>query len=311
MRMAELSRRSGVPTATIKYYLREGLVSPGHTTARNQAEYSDGHLERLALIRALREAAGLPIATIARVFAAMDAHHDNTRADYLSVAVGALSEPLTVPEDQVEEHTRAEAQVAELLNLLGWDVDADSPGRDDLVGALAGIHKFLPGLISDTKQLIPYGTTVRSLADIEIPDTYDPAVDRAAVLHFSVLGTVLFEPVILALRRLAHVDRIRHTPGWGTPTVNAVLAQVIILRSEAAAVVFATNANWRRTRRPSLMSRSKSEPEPMTTAPAPHLRGRRLAPHRARRRHRRTTTTAHKAMPSPHRACRPGERAAR
>ncbi|SHN28056.1 MerR family transcriptional regulator [Streptomyces noursei] len=29
MRLAELSQRSGVSTATIKYYLREGLLQPG------------------------------------------------------------------------------------------------------------------------------------------------------------------------------------------------------------------------------------------------------------------------------------------
>ena len=214
MRMAELSRRSGVPTATIKYYLRERLLPPGETTAPNQADYDQQHLDRLALIRALREAAGLPIATIGRVFAAMEAHQENTQADYLSIAVGALSEPLSVPEDEVEGYTRAHAQVAQLLDLLGWDVDPDSPGRPDLVRALAGVHKFLPGLITDPKQLLPYGTTVRSLADVEIPDTYDPSVDRSSVLRFSVLGTVLFEPVLLALRKLAHVDRIRHTPAW-------------------------------------------------------------------------------------------------
>ena len=214
MRMAELSRRSGVPTATIKYYLRERLLPPGETTAPNQADYDQQHLDRLALIRALREAAGLPIATIGRVFAAMEAHQENTQADYLSIAVGALSEPLSVPEDEVEGYTRAHAQVAQLLDLLGWDVDPDSPGRPDLVRALAGVHKFLPGLITDPKQLVPYGTTVRSLADVEIPDTYDPSLDRSSVLRFSVLGTVLFEPVLLALRKLAHVDRIRHTPAW-------------------------------------------------------------------------------------------------
>ena len=91
MRMAELSRRSGVPTGTIKYYLREGLVPPGEATAPNQAEYGQQHLDRLDLIRALREAAGLPIATIARVFAAMDRHQEDTPPEYLSIAGGALS----------------------------------------------------------------------------------------------------------------------------------------------------------------------------------------------------------------------------
>jgi DNA-binding transcriptional MerR regulator len=211
MRMAELSRRSGVPTGTIKYYLREGLLPAGRATAPNQAEYDQEHLDRLSLLRALREAAGLPIATIARVFAAMEVHQEDAPPAYLSIAVGALSEPLVVPEDQVKEYGEAQAQVADLLDTLGWDVDTDSPGYDDLVRALVGVHTFLPGLINDTKQLLPYGMAVRSLADVEIPETYDPAVDRAAVLRFSVLGTVLFEPVLLALRRLAHTDRIRHT----------------------------------------------------------------------------------------------------
>ena len=214
MKMAELSRRSGVPTATIKYYLREGLVPPGQTTAPNQADYDEEHLDRLALIRALREAAGLPIATIGRVFAAMDAHQQDTRADYLSIAIGALSEPLVMQEGEVEEYSQAQTQVAQLVDMLGWDIDRDSPGHDDLVRAVVGIHKFIPGLITDPKQLLPYATAVRTVADVEIPDTYDPGTDRAAVLRFSVLGTVLFEPVILALRKLAHVDRIRHTPAW-------------------------------------------------------------------------------------------------
>jgi DNA-binding transcriptional MerR regulator len=212
--MAELSRRSGVPTGTIKYYLREGLLPPGEPTAPNQAEYGQQHLDRLDLIRALREAAGLPIATIGRVFAAMESHREDTPPEYLSIAVGALSEPLIVPEDQIGEYARAQDQVAELLELLAWNVDPDSPGHDDLVRSMVGVHRFLPGLITDTEKLLPYGRTVRSLADVEIPETYDPAVDRAAVLRFSVLGTVLFEPVLLALRKLAHTDRIRHTAAW-------------------------------------------------------------------------------------------------
>src|ERR1700716_801088 len=44
MRMAELSAESGVPVATIKYYLREGLLPPGERTSRNQARYDDVHV---------------------------------------------------------------------------------------------------------------------------------------------------------------------------------------------------------------------------------------------------------------------------
>lgn len=45
MRLAELSRRSGVSTATIKYYLREGLLPPGRQVNPTTAEYDDGHLQ--------------------------------------------------------------------------------------------------------------------------------------------------------------------------------------------------------------------------------------------------------------------------
>lgn len=34
MRLADLSKRSGVSTATIKYYLREGLLPPGGRSTR-------------------------------------------------------------------------------------------------------------------------------------------------------------------------------------------------------------------------------------------------------------------------------------
>ena len=46
MRISDLSRQSGVPVATIKFYLREQLLPPGEPTGRNQAVYLDRHLRR-------------------------------------------------------------------------------------------------------------------------------------------------------------------------------------------------------------------------------------------------------------------------
>src|SRR2546430_15817976 len=47
VRISDLSRQTGVPTATIKFYLREHLLPPGAMTARNQADYGSGHLRRV------------------------------------------------------------------------------------------------------------------------------------------------------------------------------------------------------------------------------------------------------------------------
>ena len=61
MRISELSRHSGVPVTTIKFYIREGLLPAGERSHRNQASYSEVHLRKLDLIRALREVAGLSL----------------------------------------------------------------------------------------------------------------------------------------------------------------------------------------------------------------------------------------------------------
>ena len=61
MRIAELSTRSGTSIASIKYYLREGLLAPGTPTGRNQADYGEAHLYRLRLIRALIDVGGLSV----------------------------------------------------------------------------------------------------------------------------------------------------------------------------------------------------------------------------------------------------------
>jgi len=211
MRIAELSRTSGISIPTIKYYLREGLLPSGENTAPNQAKYDQQHLDRLSLIRALRDGAGLSISTIKRVLVTMDDYQPDQTPLHLSIAIRELGEPLTIPEDEVDAYQRAEVELNTLTEDLGWKVDLDSPGHDDAVRALVTIHRHLPGLITDSKQLHPFAQAVRQLAESEIPDSFNPAVDPEAVLHFSVLGTVLFEPIILALRKLAHVDRIRST----------------------------------------------------------------------------------------------------
>src|ERR1700685_860191 len=70
--MAELSRSSGVPVATIKYYLREGLLPPGEATSATRAEYDETHLRRLQLIRDLVELGEGPGGAIRKILAVVD-----------------------------------------------------------------------------------------------------------------------------------------------------------------------------------------------------------------------------------------------
>ena len=61
MQISQLSKESGVPVATIKYYLREGLLHPGQKLTERLAEYDQSHLRRLGLIRVLRELGDVPV----------------------------------------------------------------------------------------------------------------------------------------------------------------------------------------------------------------------------------------------------------
>ena len=72
MRMSGLAEATGVPVATLKYYLRAGLLHSGRVTARTQAEYDDSHVQRVRLVRALSEVGGLPLARVGRVLEAIE-----------------------------------------------------------------------------------------------------------------------------------------------------------------------------------------------------------------------------------------------
>ena len=72
VRMKELSEASGVPIPTIKFYLRERLLPAGDRSHPNQADYSQAHLRRIRLIRALIEVGGLSLATARAVTAVLD-----------------------------------------------------------------------------------------------------------------------------------------------------------------------------------------------------------------------------------------------
>src|SRR5690554_4687867 len=89
MRISELVQRSGVPLATVKYYIREGLLMPGEATSATQATYTEEHLRRLNLIRALTDVAGLPLQKAGIVIGLIE-HPHSTLFETLGRAVAAL-----------------------------------------------------------------------------------------------------------------------------------------------------------------------------------------------------------------------------
>jgi DNA-binding transcriptional MerR regulator len=197
--MAALSRTTGIPTATIKWYLREGLLPRGDTTKPNQAEYGELHVHRLRLVRALTEVGGLPVAEVRAVTAALDDPSVELAA-VLKVAHGALSH------GAVAAAGPEAAAVDALLVRRGWNVNEGSPARDDLAGVISTLAGLVDAGPDGTEVAIgllePYADAVEGLAAMEIAGL--PVQEgRDAVVERVVVGTVLLERAMGALRRLA------------------------------------------------------------------------------------------------------------
>jgi DNA-binding transcriptional MerR regulator len=70
LKMSELAERSGVSAATIKHYLREGLLGSDDEvvrTSRNMAYYPQEYVERVRLIKRLQEERFMPLKVIRHV----------------------------------------------------------------------------------------------------------------------------------------------------------------------------------------------------------------------------------------------------
>jgi DNA-binding transcriptional MerR regulator len=72
MQLKDLSQQAGVSTASIKYYLREGLLPPGEAVHATRARYTQKHIRRLEVILALRHIVHLNIEQIRIILALAD-----------------------------------------------------------------------------------------------------------------------------------------------------------------------------------------------------------------------------------------------
>ncbi len=201
MKIAALSSATGVSVATLKFYLREGLLPAGESTAVNQADYGEAHVRRVRLVRALIDLGHLSLADVSRVLAAVD-NDDMSLHDAFGVAQDAMvPQRLREGDDYVlmldevtkfvERHrldVRPEAEVRKLLadallvlRDFGW------VGRDGRVDS--GLLDWLAEPIIDNA--------------IEEMSTVPEPADRAVQVEFSVVGTVAFEVAAAAIRRLA------------------------------------------------------------------------------------------------------------
>lgn len=199
MRMAALSEACGLPVATVKYYLREGLVPRGRNMGPNQADYDEVHLRRLRLIRALTDIGGLPLATVRMILEAM-ADDDQDLHDVLGAAHHALALRAGGAEPDSTGARETAAEIRAFLDARGWEVKAEAPAIFELANTLSTLRRL--GWDVDAEVFTPYADAVDHLAAWELSHT-DGAGPREQSVEGAVVGTVVFESALVALRRLA------------------------------------------------------------------------------------------------------------
>lgn len=201
MRIAELSRRSGVPIPTIKYYVREGLLAPGELTSPNQARYSEWHLQRLKLIRALIDVGHLSILATRDVLASVDAP-GGTLHERLGKVHRAVTPVLKTDADERSRELAARESEA-LLRRRGWSVKKESPAWTLLTEVVAALYSLgqddLASLLDD------YADAAERLAEVEVRCVLSRA-DEESILEGVVIGTTLGDTILAALRRFAEAE---------------------------------------------------------------------------------------------------------
>jgi DNA-binding transcriptional MerR regulator len=217
MKISELSERSGIPVATLKFYIREGMLPRGEATSATSAEYDEGHLVRLRVIAALAGVRGLPLARVRDILDLVDEPLGDPN-ETVRRAVNALP-PYDETADgrEAEDDSRARAAIEQ----AGFTYDPRFAAVRQLETAIRAVVDA--GLPWDEPTLHRYADSMREVAISEVAPIASLAPDD--VPAYAVLGTALYEPVILAMRRLAHqhllVSGQVPTPGSATASESA------------------------------------------------------------------------------------------
>jgi DNA-binding transcriptional MerR regulator len=208
LRIDELAQRVGMPSGTIRFYQREGLIPPPEREGR-VAYYSEEHVHRLERVRAL-QAQGLPLSVVGDLLEREDAGEDI--AGWLALDSAVFTRPRGAEPVHEEALSALGVGVAELAELEAAGV---LRREDD------GRLEALPGMLELTARLVEAGVP---------PATIATGAERVAERLSEVAGTMaeLGWEVFAPERERISADQ---------PVAEDVLARLEHLRSLAQRIV--------------------------------------------------------------------------
>jgi DNA-binding transcriptional MerR regulator len=188
LKISELAERSGVSAATIKHYLREGLLGDQEDvlrTSRNMAYYPPGFVDRVRLIKRLQEERFMPLRVIGQVLGS-----DPERAlalieleDRILERAIQARETERISRTRVRETYDVPANVLERLEELGI-LNPNSRGYDaDDVAIIEAISRFRAGGYEEAIGFTVYDT-------LRYRKALEPLVEEEVAVLLSRLGAV-------------------------------------------------------------------------------------------------------------------------
>jgi DNA-binding transcriptional MerR regulator len=206
MQLKELSDRAGVSAASIKYYLREGLLPAGETVHATRAQYSDRHASRLRLIQALRQVVNLNIEQIRSLLKLADG--GASRLELLAAVQRTVLGLDAVSTDRGDIRTETGDAVVRLRN---WP-DVPSDARNAVNAHLSLMESL--GVPVPLELLDAYSRALDDIAGLDISATAAPEDVNQLILTAAV-GMHLHSRLVLKLLALAQASHAirRYQPG--------------------------------------------------------------------------------------------------
>ncbi len=201
MRIAELSKRTGVPIATVKYYLRSELLHAGEATAKNQADYDESHVKRLRLIRSLVDQGRLSMADIGVVLTAVD-------DDSVSVhdAFGAAQDAMISDASRTSAaYDAAIVEVDKFVRRHRLRVRPEARVRLMMADAIVLVAQCFtsdPTTPVSSKIFDNFVAPIRRESEEAIA-SLSTSQSRSTLVEQTVVGTVAYELAANAIRRMA------------------------------------------------------------------------------------------------------------
>jgi DNA-binding transcriptional MerR regulator len=243
IRIGELSRRSGVPMATLKFYLREGLIAPARKTGKTMAWYRPDTVGRIQTIRELQEEQFLPLELIKQTLAGDAAAPDDLAA---AEAIAGVLARHTGKRSKSRDEVLARGATAFELDWLA-KLELAVPGADDryrdddlaLLSTLGAARRA--GLVAEMlpfEILGDYVLALRALVDVELRLFRAGVVGRAKsgdIKRLTTTATTLSERLVVLLRRKLLLPTLRRLIEGESREARPVVARPRRVRKHAKA----------------------------------------------------------------------------